>query len=66
MLRNQLGGLAFDQWDPHPVQLAYADNPPAGCRFHTRCPEAIERCKTEEPLLRETSASHWTSCLLVN
>ena len=41
-------------------------NPPAGCRFHTRCPEAIERCKTEEPLLRETSAGHWTSCLLVN
>ena len=40
--------------------------PPSGCRFHTRCPEAIERCKTEEPLLRETSAGHWTSCLLVN
>ena len=40
--------------------------PPPGCRFHTRCPEAIERCKTEEPLLRETSAGHWTSCLLVN
>ncbi len=40
--------------------------PPSGCRFHTRCPEAIERCKTEGPLLRETSAGHWTSCLLVN
>ncbi len=40
--------------------------PPAGCRFHTRCPEAIERCKSEEPLLRETSTGYWTSCLLVN
>lgn len=28
-------------------------NPPAGCRFHTRCPYATERCRTEEPLLKE-------------
>jgi len=24
-------------------------NPPAGCRFHTRCPEVFDRCPTEEP-----------------
>jgi dipeptide transport system ATP-binding protein len=26
-------------------------NPPAGCAFHTRCPYAIERCRTEVPAL---------------
>ena len=28
-------------------------HPPAGCRFHTRCPIVIERCRTDEPQLRE-------------
>ena len=28
-------------------------NPPKGCRFHTRCPYATEKCRTEEPALRE-------------
>src|SRR5256885_13783336 len=28
-------------------------NPPSGCRFHPRCPQAMERCSGEEPALRE-------------
>jgi len=28
-------------------------NPPSGCRFHTRCPYAMERCKTEDPALHQ-------------
>jgi len=30
-------------------------NPPAGCKFHTRCPLAFDRCRHEEPLLRNVS-----------
>jgi peptide/nickel transport system ATP-binding protein len=37
-------------------------NPPTGCRFHTRCPFAVEKCKQEEPSLREISREHFVSC----
>ncbi len=40
-------------------------NPPAGCRFHTRCPEAVQRCSIEEPALRCIAADHRVSCHLV-
>ncbi|MGQ0678038.1 MAG: ABC transporter ATP-binding protein [Rhodospirillales bacterium] len=39
-------------------------NPPQGCRFHTRCPYAFSRCKTEEPALRETAAGRFVACHL--
>jgi oligopeptide transport system ATP-binding protein len=41
-------------------------NPPSGCRFHTRCPYARERCRTEEPMLETGGAGdaleHRTAC----
>jgi oligopeptide transport system ATP-binding protein len=37
-------------------------NPPAGCRFHTRCPYARERCRKEEPELANDGAGHRTAC----
>jgi oligopeptide transport system ATP-binding protein len=37
-------------------------NPPPGCRFHTRCPVAFERCKIEEPPLREYAPGHFAAC----
>jgi len=40
-------------------------NPPSGCRFHTRCPIAIDRCKVEEPPLRETLDGRDAACHLV-
>jgi len=40
-------------------------NPPSGCRFHTRCPIAIDRCKVEEPPLRETQDGRDAACHLV-
>src|SRR6516165_9555112 len=39
-------------------------NPPAGCTFHTRCPYAEARCKSEAPALREVSPGHLVSCHL--
>jgi peptide/nickel transport system ATP-binding protein/oligopeptide transport system ATP-binding protein len=39
-------------------------NPPAGCHFHTRCPYAMARCKTDVPALREVTPGHFASCHL--
>ncbi len=41
-------------------------NPPSGCRFHPRCPVAIEKCKTIVPEWREAAPQHWAACHLVN
>jgi oligopeptide/dipeptide ABC transporter ATP-binding protein len=40
-------------------------NPPSGCRFHTRCPIAVERCKIEEPPLRQVEDGRDVACHLV-
>lgn len=37
-------------------------NPPEGCRFHTRCPFAMELCKTKEPLLEDVTSDHKVAC----
>jgi len=38
--------------------------PPPGCHFHTRCPYAEERCRVEEPELKETRPGHLVACHL--
>ncbi|MBN1641584.1 MAG: dipeptide ABC transporter ATP-binding protein [Anaerolineae bacterium] len=37
-------------------------NPPPGCYFHPRCRYAVERCRQEEPQLRELQPDHFVSC----
>jgi oligopeptide/dipeptide ABC transporter ATP-binding protein len=37
-------------------------NPPKGCRFHPRCPAAIEKCSQEEPQFKELLPDHWVAC----
>ena len=39
-------------------------NPPAGCKFHTRCAHCMERCKVEEPVQREVEPGHFVVCHL--
>jgi oligopeptide transport system ATP-binding protein len=43
-------------------ELPSPHSPPSGCRFHTRCPAAQERCQIEEPALRPTTAGHHVAC----
>lgn len=43
---------------PSPIDI------PTGCRFHTRCPYATEKCKTVEPEMKEIEKNHFVSCHL--
>jgi oligopeptide/dipeptide ABC transporter ATP-binding protein len=39
-------------------------NPPPGCRFHTRCPMAMDTCRSVEPAWRDTGDGHFVACHL--
>lgn len=41
-------------------------NPPAGCRFHTRCPYAKDVCKSVDPEFKDVGGEHFVACHLVN
>ena len=41
-------------------------NPPSGCRFHTRCPYATEKCSQVTPVFREHEPGHWAACHLLD
>ena len=43
---------------PNPI------SPPPGCRFHTRCPYAVDRCRSDHPALRDTGAGRRVACHL--
>jgi peptide/nickel transport system ATP-binding protein len=48
--------VAIEGEPPSPVL------PPAGCRFNPRCPAADDRCRSEEPQLREIGVGHFVAC----
>jgi oligopeptide/dipeptide ABC transporter ATP-binding protein len=41
-------------------------NPPGGCRFHTRCPVAVDHCAVQEPRLLEARRGHQVACWRLN
>ena len=41
-------------------------NPPSGCKFHTRCPYATERCSQEVPVFRDHGGGHYAACHLLD
>jgi peptide/nickel transport system ATP-binding protein len=43
-------------------QVPDAANYPSGCRFHPRCPFAVEHCRHESPPLGEVKPRHWSAC----
>ncbi|NWF55766.1 MAG: ABC transporter ATP-binding protein [Syntrophaceae bacterium] len=49
-----------------PIQGTIPDliHPPPGCRFHPRCPSAMDRCRSEKPSSFMLEEGHWVSCLL--
>jgi oligopeptide/dipeptide ABC transporter ATP-binding protein len=48
--------IAIEGEPPSPL------HPPPGCRFHTRCPLASERCRLEEPGLQDIGGDHFVAC----
>ncbi len=45
-----------------PGEIPNPANVPSGCRFHTRCPHARDRCKSEQPAWREVKPDHFVAC----
>jgi peptide/nickel transport system ATP-binding protein/oligopeptide transport system ATP-binding protein len=61
--------LATKKGDRLNVIAGSVPNPlnfPTGCKFHPRCPLAVEKCKTVEPALRELRPGHWVACDVVS
>lgn len=56
--RNKAKRMILEGDVPSPM------NPPSGCRFHTRCPFAFDRCRSEEPVLRDVGAGQQMACHL--
>jgi len=38
---------------------------PPGCAFHPRCPHVMDRCKMEEPIIKEVGSNSWAACHLL-
>jgi oligopeptide/dipeptide ABC transporter ATP-binding protein len=48
-----------------PGMIPSALKPPAGCRFHPRCPIAVAQCSAADPPLQEKARHHYVACIRV-
>ena len=66
VLLNEVPRLESRGIDYRPVsgEIPSPLDPPPGCHFHPRCPKAIDRCRTEQPLLREIAPGRTSACHL--
>ena len=63
-----LSGIPVPDVDHNPRRIVLSGDvpspvdPPRGCRFNTRCPFSVDRCREEEPILTETDRGHLVAC----
>ena len=59
-----IGGRRENQKELLSGDVPSPQNPPAGCKFHTRCPYAFDKCRNEHPYLCRLSDGHYVRCFL--
>lgn len=58
------GGRGMRQLPQRRGEIPSLITPPSGCRFHPRCPHAMEVCRQRFPLRTDLGNGHWTNCFL--
>ncbi|HTY55508.1 MAG TPA: ABC transporter ATP-binding protein [Candidatus Binataceae bacterium] len=59
------GGIKRARLQVIPGTIPSARRPPPGCRFHPRCPQAIDQCSKVDPPLEQKAPNHYAACIRV-
>jgi len=65
-LLRSIPSISLDKWELEIMPGSPPDliNPPPGCRFHPRCPYAVDKCSAIEPPMKEVDNGHRAACWL--